>query len=70
MVAEQRRMMAFDERKPVTDELQQMYLEQAAYNVISWRNGLGAAWNYVRDFGYLPAVYTGWGRIESAWIQQ
>lgn len=70
MIAEQRRMTSFDERKPVTDALQEMYLEQAAYNVISWRNGLGAAWNHVRDFGYLPAVYTVWGRIESAWIQQ
>ena len=70
MIAEQRRLASFDERKPITDALQEMYLEQAAYNIISWRNGLGAYWNYVKDFGFQPAVYTVWGRMESVWIDQ
>lgn len=67
---EQRQVAEFEQRKPIVDELHKGYLEQASFNVVTWRNGLGAWQNYVMDFTQAPAVYTSHLRMEGVWLDK
>jgi peptide/nickel transport system substrate-binding protein len=67
---EQRQAPSFEERKPLVDEMHKGYLEQASFDVVTWRNGLGAWANYVKDFAQAPGVYTSHLRMEGVWLDK
>ena len=39
-----------DRRKAIVAQAHTVYIEQSAFNVLTWPNGLAAWWNYVRGF--------------------
>ena len=67
---DQRTETNLDKRKVLVDEMHKKYLEQASWNVISWRNGLWAAKDYVKVLRLTSKVYTSHQRLETTWLDK
>ena len=67
---DQRTETNFDKRKVLVDEMHKKYLEQASWNLISWRNGLWAAKDYVKVLRLTSKVYTSHQRLETTWLDK